>query len=1787
MPLNKLDNFIKNTEGRILYVNPSDLDATDAITNQGNSLAQPFKTIQRALLESARFSYVRGNNNDITEKTTILVFPGEHLIDNRPGFAIKNVSGTAKAVSPSGSETVASDTLSLTLDSNFDLTQSDNILYKFNSINGGVVLPRGTSLVGLDLRKTKIRPKYVPNPTDSSVSGSAIFRVTGACYFWQFSIFDGDDSGLVYTDPTDFSDLNQSRPLFSHHKLTAFEYADGVTIPSGYEITDLDMYYSKVGNAFNLSSGRDIDQKYPSEPLGFAKQRSEWEIVGAFGKDPINITSVVSGDGATPSTVITVTTDEGHNLTAGTPIKINGLLVEDYNISTVVQNVISETQFTYLLPFVRNNLPASPSSSGATVIIETDTVSGASPYIFNVTLRSVFGMNGLHADGKKASGFKSIVLAQYTGVSLQKDDRAFVKYNASSRLYEGLAISKVTGASLTSGATSTNLSSAYHLDSSAIYRNGWESTHVKCSNDAFLQIVSVFGVGFSAHFVGESGGDASITNSNSNFGQISIKSDGFKKESFAKDDNAYITSIVLPRSISTSEDNIDWISLDVGLTTSVGISSHLYLYGFNSADDVPPTIIQGYRIGARLNDKLYVDIQETDQTANIYLCDEISSGIAKGTTSSAKEYVVSSGPLNNVLTLSQTHKLKTGEKIHIFSQDADYPENIDERTEYYAIANDVDLSLSDSQIKIATSKGNALVDKEITIYGGTNLKVTSSATYKNAGDIGSPVQFDTSNSNWYIHTNENNDIYSSLLTYGVASLGERTNASFVKRIPDTRSLDEKIYKVRVVIPKEASNSRDPVEGFIIQESSSTSARNNLDFSATSIDTSDFKFNRNPRFISTCSTSSSTVTVISEIPHDLNAGDQIIVKNVTSTQNTTGTDNLGYNGTFVVGSITNAFEFTYSTTDVDGVVHDTGVFTNDTSNRTIDLPRFERNDLQSNYIIYRSEVISPYIESEQDGIYYLYVLNASNSVPTEFTNNQYIQKVSDLYPQLDRDNVNDNPPPAKSFAKRSPLGDVSTNSLKNSLTRETVDKFLKDFGEGLDISTVSNSASSATITFNREHGLSGIVTYSSLSGGSGHVDGTYHNVKLYNEIGLSNWDGATAKVVVSGGAVVSTDIIYGGSGYTNGETLYFDSAEIGGSASANITISTSGISTNIGDTIQFTGVGNTTDTYHRITSIPSSTSVSIAKTSGDPVITSDQYGLLIGPSITILSDSYDSSSGIATFNCTGPHGLLSGNKFRVLDSSNNNLGDFIVNRKINEDSFNSITNKNLSSAYILKHGLSANSGIADYSEENLSVRDHFFYDNEVLEVVDFTSDTQIRVSSPVSGISTTQRFDLGSYIKIDNEIMRIASTTLSGSSNDELTVIRGSLGTIQSTHAVGSLIRKIRPIPVEFRRPTVLRASGHTFEYLGYGPGNYSTGLPQVQNKSLTEDEEFLSQSQETSGGTVVYTGMSNRGDFFIGNKKVNSSTGEEKNFSIPVPTIAGQDPSRLSVVFDEVIVKERLLVEGGNSGTVLSQFDGPLTLTSDTNFTAPVNTTSTVKVSNTTNSTTYQTGSVVISGGVGIGKNTNIKGGLTVTGISRFESVIVVNTGIVPDTDEGAYIGVSTLPFSEAHIGEIRIANGSNDNEIDTATGNLTLDSAGGTVVVDDILEVSGTSTFNDDVTINADLQVTGDIIAFYSSDVRLKDNIMVIEDSLNKLKRLSGYHFIWKDDLTNSRLRTGPDVGVLAQEVELVIPEAVHQENDDSFKSVEYHKLIPLLIESVKELSNEVNVLKTKIKLLQRSPEG
>ena len=72
MALTRLKNVFTSKTGRCLYVNPDDFDASDAFDNRGNSPNRPFKTIQRALIESARFSYRTGQYNDAFEAFTIV-----------------------------------------------------------------------------------------------------------------------------------------------------------------------------------------------------------------------------------------------------------------------------------------------------------------------------------------------------------------------------------------------------------------------------------------------------------------------------------------------------------------------------------------------------------------------------------------------------------------------------------------------------------------------------------------------------------------------------------------------------------------------------------------------------------------------------------------------------------------------------------------------------------------------------------------------------------------------------------------------------------------------------------------------------------------------------------------------------------------------------------------------------------------------------------------------------------------------------------------------------------------------------------------------------------------------------------------------------------------------------------------------------------------------------------------------------------------------------------------------------------------------------------------------------------------------------------------------------------------------------------------------------------------------------------------------------------------------------------------------------------------------------------
>ena len=151
--------------------------------------------------------------------------------------------------------------------------------------------------------------------------------------------------------------------------------------------------------------------------------------------------------------------------------------------------------------------------------------------------------------------------------------------------------------------------------------------------------------------------------------------------------------------------------------------------------------------------------------------------------------------------------------------------------------------------------------------------------------------------------------------------------------------------------------------------------------------------------------------------------------------------------------------------------------------------------------------------------------------------------------------------------------------------------------------------------------------------------------------------------------------------------------------------------------------------------------------------------------------------------------------------------------------------------------------------------------------------------------------------------------------------------------------------MEFRRNSIIRASGHTFEYVGYGPGNYSTSLPIKQTKELTLAEQINNQAQRMAGGVVNYTGMNDRGDFYIGNKRIASTTGKEQVFDTPVQTVQGEDPyttgssddgGDFNFVDSSIVQVERSMkVDGGEKGDILSEFNGPVQFTRKVVSTSP------------------------------------------------------------------------------------------------------------------------------------------------------------------------------------------------------------------------------------------------------------
>jgi len=186
--------------------------------------------------------------------------------------------------------------------------------------------------------------------------------------------------------------------------------------------------------------------------------------------------------------------------------------------------------------------------------------------------------------------------------------------------------------------------------------------------------------------------------------------------------------------------------------------------------------------------------------------------------------------------------------------------------------------------------------------------------------------------------------------------------------------------------------------------------------------------------------------------------------------------------------------------------------------------------------------------------------------------------------------------------------------------------------------------------------------------------------------------------------------------------------------------------------------------------------------------------------------------------------------------------------------------------------------------------------------------------------------------------------------------------------------------------------------------------------------------------------------------------------------------------------------------------------------------------------------------------------------LAYLDYINLADVGAVDTTGTGKLVFATAPLFTDSISASVV---GSFDLINTTAT---TLNIGGAATIVN-----IGSTAAGSVVNCKHDLTALQNITAYNSSDKRLKENITPIANPIEKLLKLSGNTFKWTAEYyatQNQSLVKSNDVGVIAQEVIEVLPEAVHK-RDNGILAVDYQKLIPLLIECIKAQQVQIDELK------------
>ena len=520
--------------GYVVFVAPEFPGSTDSVLNDGQAL--PFQTLTRAILELSKITInaILAGSTPASEnsKYTIYVAPSRVTANNGPGASLAEFNVNFSA-DPFAKVTTT------------QLTQ-------FNSSTGGVIVPRGISIVGLDLKKCIISPTYVPkyrNPAFSSgVNGNfnqpitSIFKWTGNAHLNNFSILDKVKARDVYK-------------IESSSNGEAIFYS---TRPHGLEVNDIvNVEFAASVNQITGSFRDGEYYAYPIDTFSFYLRTAPDSLYVKYSELPTISTS------SSVILYVTNTLKSAHRL-RGT---LNTTLEELADYYTKVQRAFPDffggqvTNGAFLVSQAEYTIVA-PTDSTYPNNREVNTTSNSSAYANSVNVRSDYGMCGGEIIGSQIKGFRSLIANECTCVSLQNDPAAYEIYttlpnpttNVLEQKWWSLAratylsyplderpssIDAVSTADQLSLLNRTQIKNIrYYYQNQVIsgidksigivdVEEDFRHFGFRVRDNAYAQLQSIYTIGCATGVWALNGGYISLTNSTSNFGSVAMKSEGF------------------------------------------------------------------------------------------------------------------------------------------------------------------------------------------------------------------------------------------------------------------------------------------------------------------------------------------------------------------------------------------------------------------------------------------------------------------------------------------------------------------------------------------------------------------------------------------------------------------------------------------------------------------------------------------------------------------------------------------------------------------------------------------------------------------------------------------------------------------------------------------------------------------------------------------------------------------------------------------------------------------------------------------------------------------------------------------------------------------------------------------------------------------------------------------------------------------------------------------------------------------------------------------------------------